>query len=84
MRRLHRGDDVRLGDPRQVGGVDQLDMLDPEAAVAGEGRAGTLISGNDHRIGGIADRVGRDLQAKLGGGGNLRVERRLVEPRQPA
>ena len=64
--RLHRGDDPGLGDARDVGRIDHLDMLDPPAAVALEALAEVLI-GRDHlRVGGIADRMDGGLETRLG------------------
>ena len=61
---LHRGDDLQLGEARDVGGVDQLGVLDPVAeAVA--------ISGADFgeaverlAVGGVADGVDGHLVAE--------------------
>ncbi len=46
-----------------VGGIDDLRMLDAPAAVAGIG-AGQLLDRAEHLgVGGVADRVDRDLEA---------------------
>ena len=51
---------------RNVGRIDDLEMLDPPAPVVAVLLRQRLVDGDDLRIGGIADRVGRDLEARRG------------------
>jgi len=60
--RLHRGDHVALADPRQVGAINDLRMLDPPAAVETIFRVQPLVRADDLRIGCIADGVRRNLK----------------------
>jgi hypothetical protein len=64
--RLHRGDDPRWRKARDVGRIDDLEMLDPPAAVAPVFARELLINADHLRIGRIADGVRCGLEA--GGG----------------
>jgi len=71
---LHRGDDAGSGHSRNVRRVDDLDMLDPPAAVAGVG-LGKLFEGPDDLcIGGVADGVDSQLETHAGGFACLRAQ----------
>ena len=59
--RLHRGDDPRLGDARDVGGVDHLDMLDPPAALRPPFARHLLEDGDYLFVGGVANCMDREL-----------------------
>jgi hypothetical protein len=65
--RLHRGDDPGRREARDVRRVDDLEMLDPPAPVGAILLRQLLVDRNDLRVGGIADRVGRDLEARRRG-----------------
>src|SRR3546814_10474976 len=60
------GDDLQLGEARDVGGVDDLRMFDAPAALARNvgGQVGGEVGDGRQSlgIGGVADRVDRDLE----------------------
>ena len=62
--RLHGGDDAELGEARDVGPGDGLDVLDPVAPVAGRVRGRrTLVGIQDHPDARVADRMDLELPA---------------------
>src|SRR3546814_1987081 len=63
MDRLHRGDDAALAEAREIGGVDDLRVLDPPAAIALVGVRHRLDRIERLGVGLVADRVDRDLEA---------------------
>ena len=68
MRRLHGGDDAELGEARQVGRVEHLDVLDPMAAVAATVAPSCRLVAVQRAVNrGVADRVDGDLQAEAVG-----------------
>ena len=85
MGRLHRGDDARRREARNVGRIGDLEMLDPPAPVAAVFFRQLLINRNDLRVRGIADGMGRDLETVRCCGvrqrQNLRVRMKLQSAR---
>src|SRR5262249_51328684 len=61
MGRLHRGDDTELREPRDVGDVDDLRVLDAEAGGGGDTGAGVGLE--DVVVGRVANGVGGDLES---------------------
>ena len=76
MRRLHRGDDVERGEPRDVAGAQDLRMLVAHAqrAAARHLALQLLEQVQDGGVGAIADRVDAGLVAGAHGGQRLRVQ----------
>ena len=81
---LHRRDDAAATEAGNVGDVDDLRMLDPPAPVAGVGPRQLLDSAQHLRVGGVADRVHRELEAVHRGAAHQVAELGVVEELQPA
>ena len=72
-----------LAEPRQIGRIDDLRVLDPPAPIALVGRRELVDGVQHHRIGAVADRVNRDLEVVDTRAAHEVAELGLVHAQQP-